>query len=336
MKIVLYGGPVLGFEPELRHRLGAEHELCTVGYDAPAPALAAALGDARAMLTARFQAGLPPGPSLRLVQVPGVGFDEIDIAALPATATLCNVHGHGPAVAEYAVLAMLEWGIGFADAQQGFRGGSWRRSSRMGAAPHRELQGRVVGIVGYGHIGRSLSRRLAGFAVETLVCNRTPPAPEPELAAAYALDELPQMLARCDFVVVCIALTEATRGLIGERALAAMKSDAVVVNVARGPVIDEDALFAALASGRIGGAVIDVWYSYPEGEHDAAARPSRHDFSALPNVFMTPHISGWTRETVGRRLDDIVENLRRLEAGRPLINVVHPAHASAASPSGRF
>ncbi|MGO4430723.1 NAD(P)-dependent oxidoreductase, partial [Streptomyces sp. MCAF7] len=123
-----------------------------------------------------------------------------------------------------------------------------------------------------------------------------------------------------DVVVVSAPLTPETTGLIGAAELSRMRPSAVLVNVGRGLVVDEDALYRALSERAIGGAALDVWYRYPAGGHSAA--PGNHPFETLDNVLMTPHSSGLTRETFARRADDIAANIGRLAAGEPLHNVV--------------
>jgi phosphoglycerate dehydrogenase-like enzyme len=131
-------------------------------------------------------------------------------------------------------------------------------------------------------------------------------------------------MATADAVVVTLPLTESTRGLVGAQALSAMRADAVLINVGRGPVIDEQALFDALQQRRIAGAVIDTWYQYP-GHAQAQCAPSRLDFAGLDNLVMTPHMSGWTEGTVRRRQQTLADNITRLAQGQPLINVLRPA-----------
>lgn len=126
-------------------------------------------------------------------------------------------------------------------------------------------------------------------------------------------------MASVDAVVITLPLTEDTRGLIGQRALAALRPHALLINVGRGPVVQEQALFNALQSRQIGGAVIDTWYQYPGSGHTTAA-PSQLDFASLDNVLMTPHMSGWTHGTISRRRQTLAENILRLAEGRPLIN----------------
>lgn len=132
------------------------------------------------------------------------------------------------------------------------------------------------------------------------------------------------MCAGLDALVVSLPASPETDGLVGRTCVDALPAHALVVNVGRGAVVDEDALYAALAERRIGGAVIDTWYVYPKpgAPHP---RPGRRPFHELDNVVMTPHFSGWTHGLVARRQRTIAENVRRLAVGEPLLNVVRAA-----------
>jgi phosphoglycerate dehydrogenase-like enzyme len=131
------------------------------------------------------------------------------------------------------------------------------------------------------------------------------------------------VLAAADFVLIACPLSEATRGMIGTAELARMKPGAVLINVARGAIVDEAALFEALRARRLGGAVLDTWYRYPSAA-EPAARPAHLPFHELDNVVITPHCSGWTEGLMPRRFALIGDNLARLQSGRPLLNQVHP------------
>jgi phosphoglycerate dehydrogenase-like enzyme len=129
------------------------------------------------------------------------------------------------------------------------------------------------------------------------------------------------MLPLCDTVALCTALGPETTNLIDARRLALMKPGGFLINIARGQVVDEDALYAALRDGALGGAAIDVWWQYPN-PGDPDRRGSRHPFHELPNAIVTPHNSGWTAGMVRRRWDEIADNITRFARGEPLINVV--------------
>ena len=148
-----------------------------------------------------------------------------------------------------------------------------------------------------------------------------------------ALSALPDVLPRLDFLAVCLAQAPETTGLIGRAALLAMKRTAVIINVARGPIIDEHALYDALRDRTIGGAVIDAWYQYPSAE-DLTLRPSALPFHELPNLIMTPHSAVWTRGMIERRWSSIAANIDAIARGDAgaLQNVVRQP-AAAPEPS---
>jgi phosphoglycerate dehydrogenase-like enzyme len=126
----------------------------------------------------------------------------------------------------------------------------------------------------------------------------------------------------CDALVVTLPLTDNTKGIVDAKALNCMRSNSVLVNVGRGAVIDESALFHALKKGPMGSAIIDTWYHYPSSE-SAQCAPSQFDFASLPNVLMTSHMSGWTEGTVERRKQTIADNINRLSKGATLLNVLN-------------
>ena len=138
---------------------------------------------------------------------------------------------------------------------------------------------------------------------------------------SFLLDDLHAFMGSCDALVVTLPLTENTKGMVNTDALQHMRPDAVIVNVGRGAVIDESALFNALQQRQLGGAIIDTWYQYPSSDTDKCA-PSQFDFASLPNVLMTSHMSGWTEGTVQRRKQTIADNINRLSKGEPLLNVL--------------
>src|SRR5581483_5447671 len=142
-----------------------------------------------------------------------------------------------------------------------------------------------------------------------------------EVEAVYPLAELDRMLPECDTVALCTALGPETTGLITAHRLSLMKPTAFLINIARGQVVEEDAVWAALSERKIAGAALDVWWQYPT-DVDPTRRGSRHPFHELPNVIVTPHNSGCTGGMVRRRWDEIADNIRRFCAGQPLINIV--------------
>jgi phosphoglycerate dehydrogenase-like enzyme len=281
-----------------------------------------AAADADILVSNQWRADFPPAPRLRLVQSVATGIDLIDLAALPKGATVCNAFGHETAIAEFIVMAMLALHHRFFEIANEFREqGSWRTSWVQSGTPHGEVRGSTLGIVGYGRVGREVARRAAPFGVRILAANRTPREAEPGVERIFPLAELDRMLPECDTVALCTALGSETAGLIDARRLGLMKPTAFLINISRGQVIDEDAVYAALCDRTIAGAALDVWWQYPDAA-DPNRRGSRHPFHELPNVIVTPHNSGWTSGMVRRRWDEIADNINRFTRGQALINVV--------------
>jgi phosphoglycerate dehydrogenase-like enzyme len=258
---------------------------------------------------------------LRLVQVPGAGLDRIDRASLPPGASLANVYGHETGIAEYVMGAMLAMSRGFARLDAALRRGRWESQWAPGPPPPAwpELAGRTLGILGYGHIGQALARRARAFDMQVVAMRRRA-EPSDERATVHGPEGLGDLLARADYVAITLPLTPATRGLIGERELERMKPDAVLVNVARAEIVDEEALYRALAEKRIAGAALDVWYRYPAGPEPTL--PARHPFHELTNLLMTPHVSGWTEGMLRARAKLIAENIQRAAQRLPPANLV--------------
>jgi phosphoglycerate dehydrogenase-like enzyme len=182
-----------------------------------------------------------------------------------------------------------------------------------------ELGMTSLGIVGFGHIGHTLALRAKAFGMTVSVANRSPVSASDVVDRAYALSELPALMGSVDAVVNTLPLTDETRGLIGAAELAAMRPDAVILNVGRGAVIEQGALYDALRAKRIDGAIIDTWYVYPNAE-DESPLPAQLPFHELGNVTMTPHMSGWTYGTIHRRRATIADNLNRCAVGKELRN----------------
>jgi phosphoglycerate dehydrogenase-like enzyme len=206
------------------------------------------------------------------------------------------------------------------------RRGQWY-GSHLSGPRHDELYGKTVGIIGYGRIGHEVARRARAFGMKVLACSRTPRSSDEFVEREDAMDRLSVVLPASDFVVLALPLEPSTAGVIGTQQLARMKPSAVIINVARGALIDERALFEACREKRIGGAVIDTWFKYPAEGYEIA-EPSNLPFRELENVIMTPHASGWTEGLRPRRCKMIAGNLDRLARGEPLINVVKQSAGS--------
>lgn len=264
------------------------------------------------------------GTRLKLVQVPGAGLDRITRSALPPGAALANAYGHETGIAEYIVGAMLALNRSFGRIDPALRTGRWESQWTPGVPPPPawpELAGRTIGILGYGRIGQAVAKRARAFDMTVCAIRRAVgESAEDDLELLGGLEILDEVLQRADHLAVTLPLTAETRGLLGRRQLSLLRAGAVLVNVSRGDVIDEDALYEALAERRIGGAALDVWYRYPTGPEPTL--PAHRSFHELDNVLMTPHVSGWTDGMLEARATVIAENVRRVAGGEPPVNRV--------------
>jgi phosphoglycerate dehydrogenase-like enzyme len=273
---------------------------------------------------ARLNATMPVPKAARLYQGVGAGFDQIALARLPAGCALCNCYGHEAPIAEYVIAALLNRHIPFAEADAALRRGDWSWGHFTAAALRGEWSGSRLGIVGYGHIGREVARKAAAFDVTVHVANRSEVDDPIRVARWWPLAELAALCAEVDALVVTLPASPETDGIVGAACFDALPMHAVLINVGRGAVVDERALYAALRDERIASAVIDTWYVYPSPDAPNPT-PGNLPFHGLDNVVMTPHFSGWTTGLVARRRRTMAENVRRLARGEPLVNVVKPA-----------
>lgn len=259
----------------------------------------------------------------RLLQVPGAGAEQIACDALPAATTVSNVHGHEVPIAEFTIHALLEHFVQLWQYPARLDAQAWA-DAYASRAQHDEAYGKTLAIVGFGHIGQEIARRAKALGMHVVAVTRSGKPTAPALADEFvAVSELHAVLPRARALVLCCPLDESTRGLMGARELALLPPRSLLVNVARAEVVDEQALYEALREQRLGRAVLDVWYQYPQ-KGLPSVPPSRWPLHALPNVRATPHISAMTPALLERRYRFMAGNILRLHAGQPLLNVIRP------------
>ena len=221
-----------------------------------------ALSEAEIVVGHIWRSDFPEAPRLKLLQAATAGVDMIDRESLPRGIMLCNVFGHEPAIAEYVVMMMLALTHRLLEIVTTFREGSWAGHQPAGGSPHGELLEKTVGIVGYGRIGREVAKRAIGFGCQVIAANRSPILDKGDAAEIYPLGELDRMLPQADVVVIAAGLGPETRGLIDAGRLALMKPTALLINIGRAAIVDEEALYRALSENQLGGAALDVWWQH--------------------------------------------------------------------------
>ncbi|MBX7432611.1 hydroxyacid dehydrogenase [Mycobacterium sp. Y57] len=283
----------------------------------------AELGDAEVFVGRFFTADMvDAAPQLRLIHVAGAGTDKIDFAALPPHVLVANTFHHERSIAEYVVGAAVMLRRGFLTQDRALRDGIWATSVHDATIPQAPILGEAhIGFVGFGHIGEYSWKLLQSFGCTgAAVTGSGWAADDSGLTWTGDTGQLNRLMRESDVAVVSAPLNAHTEGMIGAEQLAELGPDGVLINVGRGPLVQERALYDALSGGVISGAAIDVWYRYPHGEGHCA--PSELPFGELPNILMTPHSSGVTTDTFAGRADDIAANITRLHRGEPLHNLV--------------
>lgn len=304
--------PALDDEVDLRFAVGSEE-------------LRQALPGAEALFVWDFRAdqlrdAWEARDRLEWIHVAGAGVDAVLFPALRDADDVLLTNSQGvfdEAIAEYVVAAMLVFAKDLLTSIRLQRDHTWRHRET-----ERLLDGQLV-VVGAGSIGRAIARRAAGLRMQVVGVARDARADDPDFARVVGSDELHDVLADADYVAVAVPLTPATEGLIGAAELRRMKPSARLVNVARGAVVDQQALIDALETGEIAGAALDVFEEEP--------LPEDSPLWDLPDVIVTPHMSGdfigWHEALTERFLD----NYRRWRAGQDLRNVVDKERGYVAS-----
>ena len=280
--------------------------------DPGTPEFIQAAGDAQYYLgLARHMGGefFRTAPNLKLVQLLSAGYDHVDVeAARKAKVPVSNNGGaNAIAVAEHTLMLMLAVLKRVVRFHNDVVAGKWRVGNAAEIRVY-ELSGRRLGIVGLGNIGKKVVRRAAAFdmKIQYYDIRRLSEAEEDALGVRFVLFD--ELLRTSDVVSLHVPLDDSTRNLIGARELGLMKPETVIINTCRGPVIEENALYDALKSGRIAGAGLDVMVEEPP-------KPN-HPLFALPNVTLTPHSAGPTWENWRARFRNGFDNITRVAAGR--------------------
>ena len=269
----------------------------------------------------------PTTPDLSLFQIPWAGYNHTGPEKIPAGVPVCNCFEHESSIAEYVLLAMLEWEIRLGAMDKSMRENGWAgRITGMSGEFHGEVAGKTVGLIGYGHIAQSVAMRAKAFNMKLMAVRRDTSNKPPELDWLGDTSQLAELLGKSDYVVIACDLNPATEKLFNENTFSKMKPTGVLINVSRGGIVEEDALYDALANKRIGGAVIDTWYNYNQkGKPEVS--PFNQPFDKLDNIIMSAHECGWTESQVRRRWQFIAANIVRVGNGQQPENIVFTGSA---------
>lgn len=310
-KVLIVGPPGESFWQGLAPIAG-EAEILAIAEDEPTLARHVAAAEVIFMwANVPLLANLwPQARAVRWVHAGWAGVDRLLFPELVASDVVVTRSAgiYGSSLAEYALAAMLFFAKRIPELMANQRARTWRKVSPS------DLRGKTLGIVGLGDVGTALAEKAKALGMRVIGLRRSGGAAPPFVDGLLPLDRLAELLAAADYLVICTPLTAQTRGLIGERELALMKPGAVLVNIARGGIVNEQALLAALHSGRLAGAAVDVFEQEP--------LPPDSPFYDAPNILISPHsmdtVPGWEDKVVGL----FVENFRRYVAGQPLLHVV--------------
>ena len=283
-------------------------------YPATAPGeIAARIAGAEVVISNKVlldAAAIAQAPHLRLICVAATGVNNVDLAAAAARAiTVCNCRGYGTAaVVQHVFALLLSLMTRLPEYQQAVRAGRWQQAAQFCLLdfPIRELAGKTLGIIGYGELGQSVARIAEAFGMRVLIAQRPGTVDEQNGRVP-----LPLLLPQVDVLSLHCPLTPETRGLIGGWELALMRRDAILINTARGGLVDEALLADALRQGALGGAGIDVLSLEPPTRGNPLLAPD------IPNLIVTPHSAWGSRESRQRLIGQLAENVSGYYSGAP-------------------
>lgn len=259
---------------------------------------------------------------LRVVIVPWAGVPDTTQALLRQFPHIAvhNLHHNAAATAEYAIALLMAAAKFIVPVDRHLRLNDW--TPRYAPARSIGLAGKTALIVGYGQIGQRVGRMCAALGMRVIATRRNR-LEKDAIAEVYATSALSTLLPRADTLIITAPLTPETKGLIGEKELALLPRGSILVNVGRGLIVDEAALFSALKSGHLGAAGLDVWYQYP---HDETSRsntpPSQFPFHELDNVVLSPHRGGDEIGIDTQRMTELAERLNAAARGETMLNRV--------------
>jgi len=266
-------------------------------------------------------------PKLQFIQVPWTGVDNLDFSLIAELGIkVCNSHSNAYAVAEHAIALMLDVAkkIAYHDAE--LRKGNWNRpkpdSSNEITPFSKRISNSNIGIIGYGHIGKTIHKFLSGFGCAFFVIDASVKTNySNDDTHFFPISETLELLKQLDVLFICVPLTASTRKLVSPNFLNRMNKTAILINTSRGEVIDENALFTSLNTHQLAGAGIDTWYNYPKNQNEPTYPSVNNPFHELKNIVLSPHRSAMIDGELPH-LDDAIININRAAKGLEPLNAI--------------
>lgn len=267
---------------------------------------------------------LESGSRLKMIQTFAAGVENIDFAALQNQDDIivCNSHINAAEVAEYAITLLFTVAKNIIPNDRELRKGDWKYAFG-GLSPNIEIRNKTCLILGLGSIGSEIAKRLRAFDVKLFAATRSGSSKHADLVEKLVkIDEVKPLVEESDFIILSLPLTSDSKGLVNENFISWMKSDSILVNISRGPIVNEKALFDALRDNRIRGAGLDVWWRYPKKWRGKGDPPSDVPFQELDNLVASPHRAGYSENTEREYFQFAGENILRFINSETPFNIV--------------
>lgn len=267
---------------------------------------------------------LETGSRLKMVQTFAAGVENIDFSAIKDhdNIIVCNSHINAAEVAEYAITLLFAVAKNIIPSDRELRKGDWKYAFG-GPSPNIEIRNKTCLIIGLGSIGSEIAKRLKGFDVRIYAATRSGSSKHSDLVDKLVkIDEVKPLVEESDFIILSLPLTPGSEGLVNENFISLMKEDSILVNISRGSIVNEKALYDALRDNRIRGAGLDVWWRYPKKWRGKGYPPSDVPFQELDNLVASPHRAGYSENTEREYFQFAGENILRFINGETPFNIV--------------
>ncbi len=270
---------------------------------------------------------LETGSRLKMVQTFATGVENIDFSAIKNQDNIivCNSHINAAEVAEYAITLLFTVAKNIIPNDRELRKGDWKYAFG-GLNPNIEIRDKTCLILGLGSIGSEIAKRLKAFDVKIIAATRSGKSKHANLVDRLVkIDEVRPLVEESDFIILSLPLTPESEGLVNGEFISWMKSDSILVNISRGRIVNEKALFDALRDNRIRGAGLDVWWRYPKKWSGKGNPPSDVPFQELDNLVASPHRAGYSENTEREYFQFTGENILRFIQGETPLNIIDPS-----------